>query len=59
MYIKYLLLHAPVMSLYLFARQEFGHLGDSMYGRHPDTFAIVFNISSDKISETNKKNNKL
>lgn len=27
---KYLLLQAPVMSLYLLARQVFGHLGVSM-----------------------------
>ena len=27
---NYLLLQAPVMSLYLFARQVFGHLGGSM-----------------------------
>lgn len=48
---KYLLLQAPEMSLYLLARQVAGHLGGSMYGRHPDRFAIALSSPSERASE--------
>lgn len=46
----HLLLQAPVMSRYLLARQVWGQLGGSMWGRQPDRFAIVLRSSSDKTS---------
>lgn len=47
---KYLLLQAPVMSLYLSARQECGQRGGSMWARQPDTFAIVLSTSAGRAS---------
>lgn len=47
---QYLLLHAPVMDRYFFARQVSGHLGGSMKGKHPDRLAMVPRRSAGRAS---------
>lgn len=44
------MLHAPVMSRYLLARQVCGHFGGSMCGRHPDARAMAARRASDTAS---------